>query len=203
LLAASCIGAAAVVSRSHGDATVRGERYNAISSPAEASQIISAQSSNLSVQASTSKVTPPQSARPPQVPSAGSSPAIVAMSPEQEHLTELFRGFLAIMEQDIGELKTSIERLKASQEDIAREDSAVAEQLKAVQEQLVRDNAAFADQLKATQEQMARLIALDTEQQSRAKTSAAPIRPIAASTHGPRLSSPQTRAQPLTSVRGQ
>ena len=67
---------------------------------------------------------------------------------------------------------------------------------------MVRDNATVAEQLKATQEQMARRIAKDSEQQLRPKTSAPPPRSIATSTPVPRLSSPQTRAQPLAPVRG-
>jgi hypothetical protein len=184
LLVAACIGAAAMVLRSHGDAakqvTARWEpQLYLISSPAAESP---AQSSPSAVQASASKAAPPQSALPApptQTLLAGSAPTAAGLSPEQEQLLQLLRGFLAVVEQDIEELKTSIEQLKTSQEQMVRDNAAVAEQLKATQEQMVRDNAAVAEQLKATQEQMARLIAKASEQQLRPKTSAPPPRSIA------------------------
>ena len=141
----------------------------------------------------------------------GSAPAVADPSPEQEQLPQLLRGFLAVVEQDIGELKTSIEQLKTSQEQMGtarrqlkqpeqmvRDNAAFAEQLKAAQEQMARDNAAVAEQLKATQEQMARLIAKASEQQLGPKTSAPPPQSIATPTGRPvpKLSSPQARAQP-------
>jgi hypothetical protein len=78
------------------------------------------------------------------------------------------------------------------------------EQLKASQEQMVRDNATIAGQLKASQEQMACLIAKASEQQLRPKTSAPPPRRIAnpPGKPVPKLSSPQARAQPLATVQG-
>jgi hypothetical protein len=206
LLVAACIGAAAMVLRSHGDAakqvTARWEpqlyRISAAESP---------QSSPSAVQASASKAAPPQSALPAppaQTILAGSAPTAASPSPEQEQLLQLLRGFLAVVEQEIEELKTSIEQLKTSQEQMVRNNSAVAEQLKAAQEQMVRDNAAVAEQLKATQEQMARLIAKASEQQLRPKTSAPPPRSIATPTGKPvpKLSSPQARAQSPAPVRG-
>jgi len=182
LLAATCIGAAAMILRSHGDAAEQVTEWwksqlYLISSPA-------------------SKATPAQSALPAppaQTTLAGSAPTAAGVPPEPEQLAQLLRGFLAVVEQDIGDLKASIEQLKASQEQMVRNNSAVAEQLKAAQEQIVRDNAAVVEQLKASQEQMARLIAKDAEQQLRPKTSAAPSRPIATSGKTmPKLSSPQT-----------
>jgi hypothetical protein len=188
LLVAACIGAAAMILRSNDDAAKQAT-VRLISSPAAASPV-SAQSA-LPVTA--------------QTPLAGSAPTAASPSPEQEQLAGLLRGFLAVMEQDIGELKTSIEQLKTSmeqlktgQEEMVRHNSAVDEQLKAAQEQIVRNNAAVADQLKATQEQLARLIAKDSEQQLRPKTSALQPRSIASSTGkpAPTLSLQQTRAQP-------
>jgi hypothetical protein len=193
LLGAACICAAGAVLRSHGDAakqlTVRwAPQLYLISSPAAASPI-SAQSSPFPVQASASKVAPPQSALPAvpaQTPPVGSAPTAAGPSPEQEQLAQLLRGFLAVVEQDIEGLKTSIEQLKTSQE------------------QMVRDNAAIAEQLKATQEQMDRLIAKASEQQLGPTTSAPPQRSIATSTGkpAPKLSLPQARAQSLAPVRG-
>ena len=62
------------------------------------------------------------------------------------------RGFLAVVEQEIEELKTGIGQLKTSQE------------------QMVRDNAAIVEQLKATREQLDRLVAKASEPQLRPNT---------------------------------
>lgn len=193
LLVAACIGAAAMVLRSHGDVakqvTARREpQLYLISSPVAASPI-SAQSSPSAVQASAPKTAPPQlalPAPPAQTLPAGSAPTAAGPSPEQEQLPQLFRGFLAVVEQEIEELKTSIEQLKTSQE------------------QMIRDNASVAEQIKAIQEQMAYLIAKTSEQELRPKISAHLPRSIATSMGKPvpKLSSPQARAQPLAPVRG-
>jgi hypothetical protein len=230
LLVAACIGAAAIVLRSHGDAAEQvAERWPPqlylTSSPAPESPV-PAQSSPSAVQASASKAAPPQSALPAppaQTLLADSAPTAAGPSPGQEQLLQsVARGFLAAVEQEIEQLKTGIEQLKTGQEQMVRNNSAVAEQLKAAQEQMVRDNAAVAEQLKASQEQMvrdnaaiagqlkasqeqmARLIAKASEQQLRPKTSAPPPRPIATPTGKPvpKLSSPQARAQPLATVQG-
>jgi hypothetical protein len=193
--AAACIGAASIVSRSHGEVA----KQVTISSPAEASPL-SAQPSPADVQASISKATSPESALPAppaHTPLAGSAQTAVAPSTEQEQLVPLLRGFLAVVEQDIEELKTSIEQLKTSQEQMVGSNSAVAEQLKTSQEQMARDNAAVAEQLKATQEQLARLVAKDSEPQPPLKTSAPQPRSIPTGKPMSKLSSSQTRAQPL------
>jgi septal ring factor EnvC (AmiA/AmiB activator) len=62
---------------------------------------------------------------------------------------------LQTMARDIANMEQHIEQLKTSQEQMARDNSAVAEQLKAALAQMVRDNAAVAEQLKASQEQLA------------------------------------------------
>jgi hypothetical protein len=195
LLVAACIGSAAMVLLSHGDA---------------AKQVIAQwwepQLSLISSSAAESPV-----------------PAQPSLSPGEEQLLQsMARGFLAAVEQEFEPLKTGIEQLKTSQEQMVRNNSAVAEllkaaqeqmvrdnaavaeQLKASQEQMVRDNAAIAGQLKATQEQLGRLIAKASEQQLRPKTSAPPPRPIATPTGkpAPKLSSSQARAQPLARVQG-
>jgi hypothetical protein len=59
------------------------------------------------------------------------------------------------------------------------------EQLKASQEQMARDNANAAAQLKASQEQMARVLSKASEQNLRPKISAPPPRPAAAPTRKP------------------
>jgi hypothetical protein len=121
-------------------------------------------------------------------------------------VAQLLRGFLAVVEEDIRELHTSIDQLKTSQEEMVRTNATVAEQLKAAQEQMVRDNAAVAEQLKATQEQLARLIAKDSEQPARAKTTRAPppqaIVTASVAKRVPKISPPQTTAQRPAQVRG-
>jgi regulator of replication initiation timing len=208
-LMAACIGTAGMILWSHRDAArqvtmEREPQLNLISSPAAASPV-SAQTRPSAFHASTIAV-PPQSAPSApaaQTPLAGSAPPAAGQSSEQEQLAQLLRGFLAVVEQDIEELKSGIEQLKTNQEQIARDNSTLREELKAVQERMISDNAAVAEQLKATQEQMARLIAKDSEQQQRPKTSASSPRPvtISAAKPAPKLSSPQTRAQPLAPVR--
>src|SRR6267378_4511621 len=81
------------------------------------------------------------------------APTAAALSPE---LTQLLQS----MARDIATLGQGIELLKASQE------------------QMARDNANAAEQLKASQEQMARVIAKASEQSLRPKISAPPPRPI-------------------------
>jgi hypothetical protein len=229
LLVAACIGAAAMVLWSHGDAanqvTAREPQLYLISSTAAESPV-PAQSSPSAVQASTSKAAPVQPAHPAlpaQTLLTDSAPTAAGPSPGQEQLLQSAgRGFLAAMEQEIGELKTSIEQLKtgqeqmvrnnlavaeqlkAAQEQMVRDNAAVAEQLKASQEQMVRDNAAIAGQLKATQEQMSRLIAKASDQQLRPKISALPPRQIVPPTGKPlpKPASPQARAQPPAPVQG-
>ena len=127
---------------------------------------------------------------------ADSAPS-AAPSPEQEKLGQLFRGFLAVVEQEIEELKTSIEQLKSGQEQMVRNNSALSEQIKAAQEQIARDNAVIAEQLKATQEQLSRLFAKTSEQQPRPKTSAPRSIATSAGKPVPKPSSSQTRAQPV------
>jgi hypothetical protein len=208
LLVAACIGAAAMVLRSHGDAAkqvnARGEPQLYLVSSADAESLVSAQSSPLAVQASASKKVPPEPARPPQAQAAlaDSAPSALAPPPGQEELLQsMARGFLAVVEQELDELKTSIEQLKTSQEQLVRNNAAIAEVLKTSHEQMVRDNAAVAEQLKASQEQMARLIANASEQQLRPKTSAPQPRPIATPTGKP-VPKLQARAKPLAPVRG-
>jgi hypothetical protein len=141
---------------------------------------------------------PTDRTRPP-----GFGPTVAEPSPGQEQLVPLLRGFLAVVEQDIEELKASIEQLKSSQDQMVRSNAAVAEQVRASQEQMARDNASVIEQLKAAQEQIARLLAKDTDQQVRPKTSAPAARSIATSTAKPlpKLSS-QTRSSPPAPQRG-
>ena len=63
---------------------------------------------------------------------------------------------LEMMARDLTNVLQEIERLKASQEQITRDNATGAEQLKAELSQIARDNAAMAEQLKASQEQTVR-----------------------------------------------
>jgi Skp family chaperone for outer membrane proteins len=149
-------------------------------------------------------------AEPPQpAPLAQTAPPAAALSPE---LTQLHQSIA----RDFAAVGQAIEQLKASQEQMARDNASVAEQLKASQEQTVRviaqlseqfkasqeqtarDNASVAEQLKASQEQLARVIAKVSEQKPRPRISALPPQPTATPTGkpAPTLSSPQATAQP-------
>jgi hypothetical protein len=116
------------------------------------------------------------------------SPA-AALSPE---LTQLHQSIA----RDFAAVGQAIEQLKASQEQMARDNANAAEQLRASQEQTVR--VIVAEQLKASQEQLARVIAQVSEQKPRPRISALPPQPTATPTRKPvpLLSSPQATAQP-------
>jgi len=132
-----------------------------------------------------------------------------ALSPELTQLHQSLARDFAAVGQAIEQLKASQEQmardnanvaaqLKASQEQTVRLIAQVSEQFKASQEQTARDNANVAEQLKASQEQLARVIAQVSEQKPRPRISALPPRPTAAPTGKlvPTLSSPQAAAQP-------
>ena len=207
VLLAACIGVAAIAWQSNGDAAKQmiarwAPQLDLNSSPAPESPV-PAQPSPPAVQTAAAKATPPQPAPPAQT--APEPPG------QAQLLLQSTRRDLAAAEQDIEQLRAGIEQLKTSQE------------------QMVRDNAAVAEQLKASQEQMARLIAKASEQNLRPKTSvprpqpiamptrkpapkpsspqetsAPPPRPIATPTRKPvpKPSSPQARAQPLAPMQG-
>jgi Skp family chaperone for outer membrane proteins len=132
-----------------------------------------------------------------------------ALSPELTQLHQSIARDFAAVGQAIEQLKASqeqmardnanvAEQLKASQEQTVRVIAQVSEQFKASQEQMARDNANVAEQLKASQEQLARVIAQVSEQKPRPRISALPPRPTATPTGKPvpTLSSPQATAQP-------
>jgi hypothetical protein len=75
------------------------------------------------------------------------SPASAPTSSEAQRLQTMAR--------DLANLEQRIERLKTSQEQMARDNMAVSEQLKAALAQIARDNAAVGEQVKATQKQLA------------------------------------------------
>jgi hypothetical protein len=76
-------------------------------------------------------------------------PIVSPMSPK---VTER----LEMMARDLTNVLQEIERLKASQEQMTRDNATGAEQLKAELSQIARDNAAMAEQLKASQGQTLR-----------------------------------------------
>ncbi len=212
LLLAACIGAVAIAWQSNGDAAKQmiarwAPQLDLNSSPAPENPV-PAQPSPPALQTAAAKATPPQPAPPAQT--APEPPG------QAQLLLQSTRRDLAAAEQDIEQLRAGIEQLKtsqeqmvrdnaavaeqlkASQEQMARDNAAVAEQLKASQEQMARDNTAVAEQLKASQEQMARLIAKASEQNLRPKTSVPRPQPIAIPTRkpAPKPSSPQETSAP-------
>jgi hypothetical protein len=134
---------------------------------------LSAQPSPPTVQAAAAKTAPPQPAPLVQTAPEDVAPTAAALSPE---LTQLLQS----MARDLATVGQGIEQLKASQE------------------QMARDNANAAEQIKASQEQMARVIAKASEQNLRPKISALPPRPTATPTRKPvpALPSPQAAARP-------
>ena len=179
LMLAACIGVGAIAWQSpYGDAakqiiaTWAPQLVLTSSLPLERPGL-PAQPSPATVQAAVAKAAPPQSAPQAQAAPEDVAPTVAALSPE---LTQLLQS----MARDLATLGQGIEQLKASQE------------------QMARDNANAAEQLRASQEQMARVIAKASEQSLRPKISAPPPRPTAAPTRKPvpTLPSPQAIAQP-------
>lgn len=78
-----------------------------------------------------------------------SQPAKVA--PKTPALPPELADLLQTMARDLATLDQRIEQLKTSQEQMVRDNTAVAEQLKAALAQMTRDNAAVVDQLTAIQ----------------------------------------------------
>ncbi|SRR5258705_3396036 len=167
LLLAACIGVAAIAwQSSYGDAAKEmiarwAPQRVVTSSPPLENPGLPAQPSPPAVQAAAAKTAPPQPALLAQTAPEDAAPtaAATAVSPE---LTQLLQS----MARDIATLGQGIAQLKASQE------------------QMARDNANAAEQIKARQEQMARVLAkaseVRTSQQSpRPQISAPPPRPIA------------------------
>jgi septal ring factor EnvC (AmiA/AmiB activator) len=176
LLLAACIGVAAFVSQSsYGDAARQivarwAPQLVSTSSLPLANPGRSAQPDPPTARVVAAQTASPQAAPPAQTASQGVAPTVAPVSSELAQL-------LQTMARDLANVEQGIEQLKASQE------------------QIVRDNAKTVEQLKASQEQMTRLIAKASEQNLRPKTSAPPPRPIATPTRKlvPRLPSQQTR----------
>ncbi len=171
LMLAACIGIAAIAWQSpYGDAArqiiARWAPQLVLTSslPLEKAGL-PAQPNQPTVQAAAATTTPPQPAPLAQTAREDVVPTAAALSPE---LTQLLQS----MARDLATLGQAIEQLKASQE------------------QMARDNANAAEQLKASQEQMARVIAKASEakaseQNPRPRISAPPPRPTATPTRKP------------------
>lgn len=91
----------------------------------------------------------PQPAPPVQTAPQDAVPKAAPMAPELAQ-------WLQTAARDLANLEQGIKQLKASQEQIARDNAELAERLRATEVQMARDNAAVAEQLKATEAQMAR-----------------------------------------------
>jgi hypothetical protein len=105
-------------------------------------------------QAAATNAAPPQQTASAQATADAGAPTAAGLSPDLTQLLQSMAHDLATVEQGI-------------------------EQLKASQDQLARDNAKAVEQLRASQEQMARLIAKATAEQNRARLAALPPRPAA------------------------
>ena len=153
--------------------------------------------SPLAVQAVAAETATPQPAPLAQTVPEDVVTTVAALSPE---LTQL----LEPMARDLATVGQRIEQLKASQEQMVRDNARAAEQLMASQEQMARDNARAAEQLMASHEQIARVIAKVSEQNLRPKI-APPPRPTATPMpkRGPMLLSPQATARPQATTQMQ
>ena len=179
LMLTACICVAAIVwQSSYGDAAKQViARWAAQLVPTSSLPLenpgLPAQPSQPAVEAATANTAPPQPAPLAQTAPQDVVPTADALSPE---LTQLLQS----MARDLATLGQGIEQLKASQQ------------------QMARDNANAAEQLKASQEQMAQVIAKASEQNLRPKISAPPSRPTATPTRKPVpiLPSPQATARP-------
>jgi hypothetical protein len=176
LLLAACIGVAAIVwQSSYGDAArqiIAGWAPQLVptsSQPLE-SPGLSAQPSAPTARVVAAETASPQAAPLARTTSQDVAPTAAPVSPELAQL-------LQTMARDLANVQQQLEQLKASQE------------------QMASDNAKTVEQLKASQEQMTRLVAKDSEQNLRPKTSAPPPRPIATATRKPVPTLPSQQAR--------
>ena len=184
LLLAACVGFAAIAWQSPSDAAK--EIFARWAPQLVSTSSLPLENPGLPAQPSppTAPVVAPTASPPParltQTVPEDVEPTAAALPPE---LTQLLQS----MARDLATLKQGIEQLKASQE------------------QMARDNANTAEQFKASQEQMALAIGKASEQSLRPKTSAPLPTPIAASTRKPvrTLPSPQARAHPQAPTQSQ
>jgi hypothetical protein len=149
-----------------------------------------------------------KTATPQPAPLALTAPTAAAVSPELAQVLQSVAHDLAIVGQGLEQLRASREEMtrdnatlaegfKASQEQMVRFIEKVSEQLKGIQAQMARDNANVAEQFKASQEQLARIVAQVSEQSARPKIAASPPRPTATPPPKPErtLASPHATAQ--------
>jgi hypothetical protein len=173
LTLAACIGVAAIAWQSaYGDAARQiiaswAPQLVLTSSLPLEKPPLPVQPSPPAVQAAAATTAPPPTAPLAQTAAEDVVPT-AALSPELTQLTQLLQS----MARDLATLGQAIEQLKASQE------------------QMARDNANAAEQLKASQERMARVIAKTSdakasEQNLRPRMSAPPPRPTATPTRKP------------------
>ena len=179
-LLAVCIGVAAFVWQSpfYGDAArqIIARWAPQLVPTSSLSPGLPAQPSPPTVQAAAAKTAPPQPAPLAQTAPEDVAPTAAALSPESAQQLQSMARDLAAVGQEI-------------------------EQLKASQEQMARDNAHVAEQLKAIQEQMARDIAKVSEQNLRPKIPAPLLRPATTPTRKPVPTSPRAAAQPQAAPR--
>jgi len=177
LMLAACIGVAAIAwqSPSYGDAA---RQIIARWAPQLAPTLsLTLENPGLPAQpsqAATARTAPPQPAPLAQTAPEGVAPTAAALSPESTPS-------LQSMARDLATVGQKIEQLKASQEQMARDNANLAEQLKTSQEQ-----------------QMARVIAIVSEQTLRPKIPEPLPRPTPTATRKPvsTLPSPRATAQP-------
>src|SRR6266850_6544928 len=145
LLLAACIGVAAIAWQSpYGDAAkqiiARSAPQLVLTSSLPLENVgLPAQPSPPTVQATAAKTAPPQPAPLAQTAPEDVAPTAAALSPESAQQ-------LQSMARDLAAVGKEIEQLKASQEQMARDNAHVAEQLKAIQEQMARDIAKVSEQ---------------------------------------------------------
>jgi transposase len=166
LLLAACIGVAAIAwQSSYHEVIARwAPQRVAASSPPVENPGLPAQPSAAGVQTAATETEPPQPEFLAQTAPEDATPTTAALSPE---LAQLIQS----MARDLATLGQGIEQLKASQE------------------QMARDNANTAAQLKASQEQMARVLAKVSEQNARPRVAT----PMPAPTPAPRPVAPPPR----------
>jgi septal ring factor EnvC (AmiA/AmiB activator) len=154
LLLAACIGVAAFAwQSSYRDVIARWAPQRVVgSSPPLENPALPAQPSPPGVQAAAAETAPPQPEFLAQTAPEDVAPTAATLSPE---LTQLIHS----MARDLATLGQGMEQLKASQE------------------QMARDNANAAAQLKANQEQMARVLAKVSEQSLRPRVPTPPTLP--------------------------
>ena len=127
-----------------------------------------AQTNSAAVQVDRAKAPPPPPPRTSalaQTPPEEVAPATDAQVPKSEQL-------LRMMARDLATLRQEIERLQASQGQVARDNAKFADELKASKEQTEREIAEIARQLAASQEQLAHVMAKASKFNRRATTSA-------------------------------